>query len=194
MAAKATKKSEKATKTVAKKTSNKTAPKAETTSDSDATLKSPAKAAKPTAKKDSKLAKPVKSASKASVPPPTVATPASAIEPDASGVSWIPADKDYALALIDGKVVGRNPKGAKLSSVPPWLKETELAQQLGSLKDWLAEHDKQSLATVELWMLRSLPVPRDVLAAIWPDPAWQSILMNAVVCSVKNGEISQTEA
>jgi Domain of unknown function (DUF4132) len=110
------------------------------------------------------------------------------------GISWLPADKDYALALVDGKVVGRNPKGAKLASVPPWLKESELAQQLTSLRDWLDEHEKQCVASIEVWMLRSLPVPRDVLAAVWPDSAWQSVLTNAVVCAVTKGEISQSEA
>ena len=111
-----------------------------------------------------------------------------------TGVSWLPAEKDYGLALRDGKVVARNPKGAMLSSVPPWLKESELAQQLTSLRDWLDEHEKQCLAAIELWMLRSLPIPREVLSAIWPDPAWQSILMNSVICAVKKGELSQSEA
>ena len=218
MAAKTSKKSATATKIAAKKTSKKPAQASENESDAKAAPKSPAKsgkaatptkkaatrtpptaeestAEKSTSKKEVKPAKAAKSASKTTiVAPPTAASPAAVVETDASGVSWIPADKDYALAMIDGKIVGRNPKGAKLSSVPPWLKESELAQQLSSLKDWLAEHEKQSLGAVELWMLRSLPVPRDVLAAIWPDPAWQSILMNAVVCSVKKGEISQTEA
>jgi len=110
-----------------------------------------------------------------------------------AGVSWLPADKDYALALVDGKVVGRNPKGATLATVPPWLKESELAQQLTNLRNWLDEHEQQCVSTIELWMLRSLPVPRDVLAAVWPDLAWQSILMNSVVCAVKKGEISQSE-
>ena len=114
--------------------------------------------------------------------------------PANDGACWLPADKDYALALLDGKVVARNPKGAKLASVPPWLKESELAQQLTSLRDWLDEHEQHCVASIELWMLRSLPVPRDVLAAVWPDPAWQSVLMNAVVCAVKKGEISQGEA
>ncbi len=109
-------------------------------------------------------------------------------------VSWVPADKDYALALLDGKIVGRNPKGSKLASVPPWLKESELAQQLTGLRDWLDEHERQCMASVELWMLRSLPFPRDLLVAVWPDPVWQSILMNSIVCGVKKGEFSQEEA
>lgn len=109
-------------------------------------------------------------------------------------IAWMPAEKDYGLALVDGKVISRNPKGGTLASVAPWLKESELAQQLTSLRDWLNEHEQQCLSSIELWMLRSLPVPRDVLAAVWPDPAWQSILTNAVVCAVKKGEISQSEA
>jgi hypothetical protein len=111
-----------------------------------------------------------------------------------SSVHWIPAEKDYALGLLEGKLVSRNPKGAKLATVPPWLKESDLAQQLTSVRDWLEEHEKECLATVELWMLRSLPVPREVLASVWPDPAWQTILTDSVVCSVKKGEISQSEA
>lgn len=111
-----------------------------------------------------------------------------------SDIPWLPAEKDYFLGLQDGKLVCKNPKGAKLASLPPWLKESELAQQLTSLRDWLEEHDKECLATAELWMLRSLPVPRELLASIWPDPSWQSILVNSVVCAVKKGEISQSEA
>ena len=45
-------------------------------------------------------------------------------------IAWMPAEKDYGLALVDGKVISRNPKGGTLASVPPWLKESELAQQL----------------------------------------------------------------
>lgn len=109
-------------------------------------------------------------------------------------IHWIPAEKEYALGLLDGKLIARNPKGAQLASLPPWLKESELAQQLTSLRDWLEEHEKECLAQIELWMLRSLPVPRELLISIWPDPSWQSILVNSVVCSVKKGEISQSEA
>jgi len=113
------------------------------------------------------------------------------VEPE---IHWISAEKDYSIGLLDGKLVARNPKGAKLASLPPWLKESELAQQLTSLRDWLEEHEKECQASIELWMLRSLPVPREVLISVWPDPAWQSILTNSVVCSVKKGEISQSEA
>ena len=43
-------------------------------------------------------------------------------------------------------------------------------------------------------MLRSLPVARTVLAAVWPDPAWSGLLKNLVVCAVKVGEIDQQES
>jgi len=118
-----------------------------------------------------------------------------ATEKDADDeICWIEADKDYAIALKDGKLVSRNPKGKTLASVPKWLKDSEHAQQLVNLKDWLAEHQQQCQDNVELWMLRSLPVPRSVLAAVWPDATWRSVLENAVVCSVTKNEIVQEES
>jgi hypothetical protein len=41
------------------------------------------------------------------------------------------------------------------------------------------------MAQVEQWMLRSLPVPRAVLEAVWEDPSWRKPLENAVVVAVK---------
>ncbi|MBL8810113.1 MAG: DUF4132 domain-containing protein [Planctomycetaceae bacterium] len=108
--------------------------------------------------------------------------------------SWLAADKGYSIALDDDKIIARNAKGATLSSVPPAIKETEIFQQLSSLRDWLEEHNAQCVASIELWMLRSLPVPRNVLAAVWQDPSWQRILKNTVVCSVKKGQLVQNEA
>ena len=49
--------------------------------------------------KDAKPTKPVKSTRNAAI----IATPAPAVEQDASGVSWLAAGKDYALALIEAK-------------------------------------------------------------------------------------------
>lgn len=112
----------------------------------------------------------------------------------ADGTSWLAAEKGYSLAIRDGHILARNAKGATLSAVPPAVKETELYQQLYSLRDWLAEHDAQCISQIELWMLRSLPVPRSVLAAVCKDPSWQNVLKNAVVCSVKKGQLVQKEA
>ena len=111
---------------------------------------------------------------------------ATATEPE---VNWIDSDKDYSVGLLDGKLVCRNPKGKHLASVPKWLKETDESQQLLALKDWLTDHQQQCRDTVEMWMLRSLPVPRAVLAAVWPDPAWQSVLHNSVVCAVRKEKL-----
>jgi len=100
---------------------------------------------------------------------------------DSDSLSWQPADKDYSLALVDGKLVCRNPKGKTLATLPPWLKESETAQQLMALSEWLDEHALECLLTVERWMLRSLSVPREVLHQIWPDPDWRKVVENLVV-------------
>jgi Domain of unknown function (DUF4132) len=99
-------------------------------------------------------------------------------------IVWLDADKDYALGLEAGKLVCRNPAGKKLASVPKPLKETELAEQLTALCEWLDDHRMECLQRVETWMLRSLPVPCDVVRAIWPDPDWRDMLRNLIVSPV----------
>ncbi len=111
-----------------------------------------------------------------------------------AGLCWIPADKDYQIALDDGKLICQNPKGKCLASVPKWLKDSELAGQLIALKEWLAQHEAECRETLELWMLRSLPIPHPVLVSIWPDPAWAGLVKNLVVCAVKGSDLNQDEA
>ncbi len=96
-------------------------------------------------------------------------------------VAWVPADKDYSLGLADGKLVCRNAKGKPLASVPKWLKETEGAESLKALADWLEEHRLECLHTDQRWMLGSLTVPRDVLTHVWEDDDWRAALENMVV-------------
>jgi hypothetical protein len=96
-------------------------------------------------------------------------------------IAWIEADKDYALGVDDGKLVSRSPQGKPLASVPKWLKETPLAEQLVALCEWLEDHQTECLRRIEAWMLRSLPVPREVVEAVWPDPDWSGMLRNLVV-------------
>jgi hypothetical protein len=96
-------------------------------------------------------------------------------------LSWIDAGDGYALALDGKKLVCRNPKGKTLESVPKALKESEPAEQLMALRDWLQGHDSECLESIETWMLRSLPVPRRVLEETWTDPSWRRPLENAVV-------------
>jgi hypothetical protein len=108
--------------------------------------------------------------------------PASASPAD--DIPWLDADKNYALGVADGKLVCRNPGGKRLSSVPKDLKESALAEQLAAMCEWLADHRTECLRRVETWMLRSLPVPCDVVRAVWPDPDWRDMLRNLVVAPV----------
>lgn len=95
--------------------------------------------------------------------------------------NWIPAERDYALGLVDGKLVCRNPSGKILSSLPPWLKESDSAQQILALCDWLDDHAMECLHAVELWMLRSLTVPTEIIYQVWQDPDWRRGVENMVV-------------
>ncbi len=99
-------------------------------------------------------------------------------------VAWLPGDRDYQIGLRDGKLVCRNPKGKTLASLPKWLKESETAESLRALTEWLDDHRNECLHRIERWMLRSLPLPRLVLQEIWPDPDWRSSLENLVVVPV----------
>jgi hypothetical protein len=134
--------------------------------------------------KTTKTAKPAKAKLTPKTKPAgkTAKTPGIAI--DEHGLGWIDAGKGYALTLEHGKLVARNDKGKRLSSVPKELRDGDVADQLEALRDWLAEHERECAATVDQWMLRSLPVPRAVLERVWEDPAWKRPLENAVVVVV----------
>ncbi len=98
----------------------------------------------------------------------------------AAGTGWLDAGDGYELTLEAGKLAARK-AGKRLASVPKLLRTGPVADQLESLGDWLEEHDRDCLATVDAWMLHSLPVPRTVLEAVWDDPSWQRPLANAIV-------------
>jgi hypothetical protein len=103
---------------------------------------------------------------------------------DENGLGWLDAGKGYQLTLEDGKLAAKNPAGKRLASVPKDVKDSDAADQLEALRDWLKEHDKECLATVDQWMLRSLAVPRAVIEAVWDDPSWRKPLENAVVVAL----------
>lgn len=111
---------------------------------------------------------------------PSSNTPAPSAE-SVQEIPWLDADKKYSLGVDDGKIVCRNPAGKRLASVPKELKESELGEQLTALCEWLDEHRNECLRRVETWMLRSLPVPCDVVLAVWADPDWSDMLRNLVV-------------
>ncbi|UXY26061.1 DUF4132 domain-containing protein [Streptomyces sp. HUAS TT20] len=103
-------------------------------------------------------------------------------------MGWVPAG-GYEVALDGGRVVCRNAAGRRLKSVPAKLADDPAVTGLRQLAEWLERHDRQCLADVERWMVRSLPVPRAVLAGVWPDPAWQSALRDVVVTGA-DGEVA----
>jgi hypothetical protein len=100
------------------------------------------------------------------------------------GVVWLPADNGYAIGVHEGKLVSRNQQGKQLASVPKAVKQSELAEQLEAMCEWLVEHRTDCLRRIELWMLRSLPVPTSVIASVWPDEDWRQLLTNLVVAAV----------
>ncbi len=150
--------------------------------------KKPAPKAKPAPKKPAPIAKkavakPVAKAAPIAKTAVKAKTAFTAILDDA-GLAWIDAGNGYQVTLDGGKLAARNDKGKRLSSVPKELRESDLADQLEALRDWLIEHQRECVASVELWMLRSLAVPRRVLEAVWEDTAWRTPLENTVVVAV----------
>lgn len=118
-------------------------------------------------------------APKAKAPPPPPPPPAAT----SLGDGWIDGQNGYALSVVDGKIVARNAKGKVLASVPKELKELEPYQALSDALELLEAHEAECRETVEGWMLKSLPVPAAVIAAVWADEAWRSFLENTVVSS-----------
>ena len=115
-------------------------------------------------------------------PPPAAPEVTAAREPGpaTSSDGWVDAGGGYELALVDGKLACR--KGGKvLAAVPKAVKDGEVAEGLVMLREWLDEHRRACLDTVENWMLRSLPVPRRAVEAVWADAAWRRALENAFV-------------
>ncbi|MDH6580376.1 DUF4132 domain-containing protein [Kitasatospora sp. MAP5-34] len=96
-------------------------------------------------------------------------------------MAWLAAG-DYEVTLeSDGKVACRNAAGRRLKTVPSKLGDDPVVAGLRQLAEWLAAHQRDCLADVERWMVRSLPVPAAVITAVWADEAWQSVLRDLVV-------------
>lgn len=130
-------------------------------------------------------AKPAKSSSTKKVVKPALKAkpaPRTAKAPPATP-GWIDAGKGIELGIRDGALVARK-DGKQLDSVPKAAKDSAAGERLGSAIDFLEDHERTCRHTVETWMLRSLPVPRGVLAAVLPDPAWNAALHDAWVVAV----------
>lgn len=106
---------------------------------------------------------------------------------------WIDAGKGYELGIRDGKLVARK-DGKQLGSVPKPIKDGALGERLASAIDFLEEHARTCMTTVEAWMLRSLPVPRGVLEAVMADDAWANVLRDAWVVPVAKDGVVDREA
>jgi hypothetical protein len=108
---------------------------------------------------------------------------------------WLDVEGGYALALVAGEVVCRNKRGKLLASIPAKVKKGQVARELLELRDWLGEHSRECRGQVEEWMLRSLPVPRAVLEALWVDPRWRDALESALVVACDEaGELDLSRA
>src|SRR6266511_2952766 len=104
--------------------------------------------------------------------------------PDAP--SWVRATDQHELAidLANGALVCRNARGRLLKSIPKRVRESAAADRLRALLDWLGRHEAECHATVERWMLSSMPVPAAVLAAARPGRARRRPIEHAVVANV----------
>jgi hypothetical protein len=103
-------------------------------------------------------------------------------------MGWVPAG-DYQVALDDGKVVCRNAAGRRLKTVPPKLADDPAVVGLRQLVEWLGRHERQCVADVERWMVRSLPVPVAAIAQVWQDTAWRSALRDLIVTG-EDGDVA----
>ena len=97
-------------------------------------------------------------------------------------MGWLDAGSGYQVRIGDrGKVQCRNAKGKVLASVPAALKEDPQVVRLRQLTEWLDRHDAACRATVDEWMVRSLPVPTALLTQVWADTSWAAALRDLVI-------------
>ena len=99
----------------------------------------------------------------------------------AAELEWIEVPGGYAVALCNGKVVVRGPRGHVLKSVPAALRDCDAVRQLRELRAWRTRRELDCLARVEAWTVRSLSVPMPVLQRLWAESAWRRALHDVVV-------------
>lgn len=121
---------------------------------------------------------------------PKASAPRTAVRKQTAG--WIEAGKGYELGIRDGKILAR--KDGAECSVPKVLKDTPIAERLTAAIDFLDDHERTCLGTIETWMLRSLPVPRRLLESVMVDDAWAKVLRDAWVVPVAANNAVDREA
>ncbi|MBO8187535.1 DUF4132 domain-containing protein [Streptomyces sp. DW4-2] len=68
-----------------------------------------------------------------------------------------------------------------LRSVPRAVRSSSTGEKLSELRERLVRHEGECRSTVESWLLAGVPVPAALLARVWPDPSWRSVLEHLVV-------------
>jgi hypothetical protein len=96
-------------------------------------------------------------------------------------MTWLATAGGYEVTLMSGQIACRNAKGKVLRSVPPAVKDDPAVSGLRQLVEWLSRHEADVREQVDLWMVRSLPVPAQVLTRVWPDEVWRTALTDLVV-------------
>ncbi|MFG2042332.1 DUF4132 domain-containing protein [Dactylosporangium sp. NPDC048998] len=96
-------------------------------------------------------------------------------------MGWLATAGGYEVTLEAGRIACRNQKGKVLKSMPPALRDDPVVTGLRQLTEWLARHEAEVREQVDLWMIRSLPVPAELLARVWPDETWRAALTDLVV-------------
>lgn len=102
-------------------------------------------------------------------------------------MGWIEAADGYAVTLDGTRVLCRNAAGRALKQVPGKLRDDPEVVRLRQLAQWLERHERECVARIDAWLVRSLPVPAALLAEVWPDAAWQGALRDLVVAPVAAG-------
>ncbi|MFN0247550.1 MAG: DUF4132 domain-containing protein [Kofleriaceae bacterium] len=152
------------------------------------------KGKKPAPKKAATKAVPKKPASPTKKTTPAPKSAARGKAPAEPG--WMDAGKGMSLGLRandegNWKLVAKK-DGKELGAVPKPVKDSPIGETLGAAIDYLEEHARTCLHTVETWMLRSLPVPRGVLESVLPDENWSRVLRDAWVVGVgKDGKVDR---
>jgi hypothetical protein len=105
---------------------------------------------------------------------------------------WVDAGSGYRLGIRGDKLVARR-DDADLASVPKPLRDGPVGERLTAALDFLDDHARTCAHTVETWMLRSLAVPRAVLAAVMPDEHWATALRDLWIVGVADDNTVQRE-
>lgn len=95
-------------------------------------------------------------------------------------VEWIDAG-EYQFLLDGEEILARNAKGKQLKTVPAKARKLPEFEQLDALRTALSQHRQTCIATVSAWFLNGQTIPTRVISAVWPDPAWQAMLKDAIL-------------